>query len=136
MKKIMALICTLALAGCASVRQSDLDAWVGVPVEALDTHSIFLTMPMIRTVSESGIEIRNYANTKEIASCSGNGSGAIGKNSKTVSVSSFSNCTSSTVGCNNIFYVKGGKVLEYAPTGQCFTNETARPQKRFHQLTM
>ena len=28
------------LAGCATVRQQDLDAWGGVPVEALDTHSL------------------------------------------------------------------------------------------------
>lgn len=134
MKKTMTLVCALALVGCASVRQSDLDAWVGTPVEALDTHSLFLTMPMIRTVSESGLEIRNYANTQEVASCYGNGSGAMGKNSKTVSVSSFSNCTSNKVGCNNIFYIRDGKVLEYAPTGQCFTNESARPQKRYLQL--
>ena len=29
------------LTGCATVRQQDLDAWVGMPVEALDTHSLF-----------------------------------------------------------------------------------------------
>ena len=66
----------ILLSACAGmrVRQQDLNAWVGVSVEALDTHSLFLTVPMVRTKTESGIEIRNYANGRNFASCSGFGS--------------------------------------------------------------
>ena len=46
--KIISLITfALFLNGCANmtVRQEDLNAWVGVSVERLDTHSLFLTLP-------------------------------------------------------------------------------------------
>jgi hypothetical protein len=131
---------TLLLAGtvlftaCAglTVRKQDLDAWVGVPVEALDTHSLFLTVPMVRTKSDSGIEIRNYANGRNMSSCSGTGSAYVA--GKWVQGNAFSNCTSGWQGCNNVFYIRDGKVLEYAPTGQCYTNESVQPQERYKRL--
>ena len=58
-----------ALAGCATVRQPDLDAWVGAPVEAMDTHPLFLTIPMYRTLTDSGVEIRNDVNSQEAQQC-------------------------------------------------------------------
>ena len=74
MKTIMFLCFVVVLfSGCAiflQVRQSDLEAWKGVPVEALDTHSLFLTVPMVKTVSESGVEIRDYVNKVGVSSCS------------------------------------------------------------------
>lgn len=120
------------LTGCASVRQQDLDAWVGVPVEALDTHSIFITMPMYRTVTASGIEIRNYSNGKNVSSCVG----TIGatNNSNYINANAFSSCSNGQIVCNNIFYIKDGKVIEYAPTGRCFTDERAQPQERYLRL--
>lgn len=124
----------IVLSACSGmvVRQQDLDAWVGMPVEALDTHSLFLTVPMVRTRTESGIEIRNYANGRNFGSCSGFGSAnAAGS---WVNANAFSNCTSGWVGCNNIFYIKDGKVIEYAPTGHCYTNETVQPQERYKRL--
>ena len=132
---LIAVVC-LMMAGCATVRQvrqQDLDAWVGMPVEALDTHSLFLTVPMYRTVSSSGIEIRNYANGADVARCFGSGSAYAG-GGRTVNATTFSTCTSNRVVCNNIFYVKDGKVLEYAPTGQCYTDDSVRPQKRYLNL--
>ena len=36
----------------AAVRQEDLQAWKGAPVSELDTHTIFLTMPVVRTRSD------------------------------------------------------------------------------------
>jgi S1-C subfamily serine protease len=110
MRNLTATICLtiavlLGVMGCSAtgvvhqlVRQQDLDSWVGMPVEALDTHSLFITVPIFKTYSASGIEIRNYAN--------GN--------------------------CNNIFYIRDGKVLEYAPTGRCYTNDSVRPQSRYN----
>lgn len=120
------------LTGCATVRQQDLDAWVGMPVEALDTHSLFLTVPMVRTKTESGIEIRNYANGRNFGTCSGSGSAnAAGS---WVNANVFSACSSGWVGCNNIFYIKDSKVIEYAPTGRCFTDERVQPQARYQRL--
>lgn len=135
MKKFTILAAvTLALTGCGSilVRQSDLDSWPGMPVEALDTHSLFITIPMFKTLTESGIEIRNYANGADSESCYSSGSGSA--SGKYLSASSFTNCTRNRVVCNNIFYIKDGKVLEYAPTGRCYTDETVRPQRRYHDL--
>jgi hypothetical protein len=124
----------ILLTSCSGlkVRQQDLDAWVGLSVEALDTHSFFITVPMIRTRTESGIEIRNYANGQNMASCAGFGNAnAYGS---WVQANAFSNCSSGWVGCNNIFYIKDGKVLEYAPTGQCYTDETVQPQARYKRF--
>jgi len=120
------------LAGCATVRQQDLDAWVGVPVEALDTHSFFITVPMFRTRTDSGIEIRNYANGRDVAQCFGNaGASRVGN---FVNASAFTTCSSGRIVCNNIFYIKDGKVIEYAPTGRCYTDETVQPQARYLRL--
>lgn len=123
---------SILIAGCATVRQVDLDAWKGVPVEALDTHSFFLTLPVFRTVTESGIEVRNYSNSAEISSCFG-GVNA-GQQQGFVNASTFARCTSQKIACNNIFYIRDGKVMEYAPTGRCMTNETVQPESRYRAL--
>ena len=127
---VTTLATAIGLSACSGlmVRQQDIDAWVGMPVEALDTHSFFLTVPMVRTKTESGIEIRNYANGQNFASCSGFAVGSY------VNASAFSNCASGRVACNNIFYIKDGKVIEYVPTGHCYTDKTVQPQERYKQL--
>ncbi|MBU2590438.1 MAG: hypothetical protein KKC21_00250 [Nitrospinae bacterium] len=139
MKKAVAVVGTgviaVVLVACATVRtvrQQDLDAWVGVPVEALDAHSLFLTIPMVRTKTESGIKIRNYANGRNFGGCSGLGFANVA--GSWVNANSFSTCSSGWVGCNNIFYIKDGKVIEYAPTGRCFTDERVQPQARYQRL--
>jgi hypothetical protein len=121
------------LVGCLTVRQQDLNAWVGVSVEALDTHSFFLTVPMYRTVTDSGIEIRNYVNGRDVAQCFGNAAGQRAGNF--VNANAFTTCSSGRIVCNNIFYIKNGKIIEYAPTGRCYTNETVQPQARYLRLT-
>jgi len=121
---------SLLASACADpvVRQQDLDVWVGMPVAALDTQTLFRTLSMIRTITDSGIEIRNYASGRGFASCAGSASAiAVGSY---VSADAFANCTSGWVGCNNIFQIKDGKVLEYAPTGRCYTNESVWPKNR------
>ena len=135
MQKLLEVVFAISLValvvGC-HVRQQDLDAWVGMPVEALDTHSIFITIPMYRTVTESGIEIRNYANGRSVANCFGTaGANTVGN---FVSANAFTTCSSGRIVCNNIFYIKNGKVIEYAPTGRCYTNETAQPEARYLRL--
>lgn len=131
---IAALIVSL-LTGCATVRtvrQQDLDAWVGVPVEALDTHSFFITVPMFRTRTDSGIEIRNYANGRDVTQCFGNaGANKVGN---FVNANTFTICSSGRIVCNNIFYIKDRKIIEYVPTGRCYTDETVQPQARYLRL--
>lgn len=130
-----AVVIVSLLAGCSilrNVRQQDLDAWVGVPVEALDTHSFFITVPMFRTITDSGIEIRNYANGRDVVQCFGNaGANRVGN---FVNTNTFTTCSSGRIVCNNIFYIKDGKVIEYAPTGRCYTDETVQPQSRYLRL--
>jgi hypothetical protein len=128
----LALAVTAYLGACATVRQQDLDAWVGVPVEALDTHSMFLTMPMYRTVMASGIEVRNYANGRDVANCFG--SAGATRSGNFVNANAFTTCSSGRIVCNNIFYIKDEEVIEYAPTGRCFTEDRAQPQARYLRL--
>jgi hypothetical protein len=127
------LCLVLLLAGCAvqtvkTVRQEDLDAWVDVPVDALNTHSLFLTIPMYKTFTESGVEIRNYVNGINLApQCFSYGSGYVTGNN--ISSNTFTQCTAATsIVCNNIFYIFNGRVIKYVPTGRCYTDETAQPQ--------
>lgn len=120
------------LSGCATVRQQDLDAWVGKPVEALDTHSLFITIPMYKSITQSGMEVRNYVNGGDVESCFSN-AGVSGKG-KYASANAFTTCSSSRVVCNNIFYIRDGIVVEYAPTGRCYTDETAQPQARYRNF--
>ena len=119
------------MSGCADpvVRQQDLDVWVGMPVAALDTQPLFVKIQMVRTTTDNGVEIRNYASGRGFASCAGIGSAiAVGSY---VSADAFANCTSGWTGCNNIFRIRDGKVLEYAPTGRCYTNESVWPTARY-----
>lgn len=129
-----AVLTTLVLTACSGqmVRQQDLDAWVGAPVEALDTHSFFITVPMFRTVTNSGIEIRNYANGRDVASCFTNAGASRAGNF--VNANAFTSCSSGRIVCNNIFYIKEGKVIEYAPTGRCYTDSTVQPQARYQRF--
>lgn len=134
LQRIMLAALATMLTACSGllVRQQDLDAWVGVSVEALDTHSVFVTIPMFRTITSNGIEIRNYTNGEDVASCftsiEASGSGNF------VNATGFTTCSSNRVVCNNIFYIKDGKVLEYAPTGRCYTNSSTQPQSRYLKL--
>jgi hypothetical protein len=63
----------IGLAGCARVHQEDLDAWRGVPVSELEAQPFFLTLPVVRTVTSDGTEIRRYVNGRNVSSCSGGG---------------------------------------------------------------
>lgn len=133
--------------GCAirQVRQSDLDAWKDVPVEALDTHSLFLTFPMVKTITESGVEIRVYSNKVGISSCTQNalstknsslsGTGNTAQGMSYQNFNAFQNCSSRLVGCDAIFYIRDGKVLEVKPVGQCYTDETGRPEPGWERFT-
>ena len=131
MKKIYTaptlLLLIILLVGCLSVRQQDLDSWVGQPVSMLDMHPLFMTVPMEKRFTEDGIEIRNYRNAETVSSCSGSSYLNIGSGYG----NSYASCFEGDVVCNNLFYIKSGKVLRYAPTGRCYTDETVRPKKMY-----
>ncbi len=130
---MMSLVSLVALTGCLSVRQKDLDAWVGQPVEALDTQPFFLALPMVKTFTQSGVEIRNYINGRNIERCFGSGY-IYGGTYNPANYNTFSNCVSGFGACNNIFYIKNEKVVEYAPTGsggmRCVTDDRVLPSSR------
>jgi hypothetical protein len=138
MKKLLTLGFVLLLIGCRTVRPTDLDAWMNVPVEALDTHSLFITVPVIKTVTDSGIEIRDYVNKVNVGRCFGNGQGTRSYGGQYVSYANynaFTSCSSSMVGCDNIFYIKNGKVIEYKPVGKCFTDDRVRPEAGWERFS-
>jgi hypothetical protein len=120
----------LTLASCAAVHQEDLQSWVGVPVDKLDKHPLFLTMQVVRTRTADGTEIRNYVNGRNIASCSSSGSVVAGYVDM-ATYNQFSSCMQSFAACNNIFYIKDGVVTQVSPIGtgglRCYTNEQYRP---------
>ena len=132
LRALIAATIIIAIGGCSSVRQKDLDAWVGMPVEALETHSLFVTVPLYKTATSSGIEIWNYANGADAASCFGS-SYAAGTNSF-VGANVFLACSSNRVVCNNLFYIKDRVVVEYKPTGRCYTDESVQPETRYNYL--
>lgn len=132
MRQVVILAAACLAVGCATVRQVDLDAWVGMPVEALDTHTFFITVPMERRITDSGVEIRNYRNGGGGASCISNTfATGTGKNAGSFTTT---NCDDGPV-CNNIFFIKNGKVLEYAPKGRCMTNAIVQPEARYRRLS-
>jgi hypothetical protein len=119
------------IAGCNHVRQEDLTAWEGQPVELLDKQPIFLTMHSVRTVTADGTEIRNYVNGAAVGSCDGGGAVVRGGFVNSATYSQFSSCIARFAACNNIFYIKDGHVLRYSPIGtggaRCYTNDATNP---------
>ena len=133
LKLTMAMVLVSLVAACTTtvrtVRQQDLDAWVGVPLEALDAHRFFMKVPMFRTITDNGTEIRNYAYGYSFGNCFRNaGASHVGD---FVNEHVFIACSSSRIVCNSIFYSKEGKILEYAPTGRCDTDESLQPEGRY-----
>lgn len=120
----------LVLSACASVREVDLQSWIGHPVSELDRHPLFLTMQSVRTRAADGSEIRNYINGNMAASCSGGGAVSHGMIDM-ATYNTFTNCMQSFRACNNIFYISNGVVTQYTPIGTggglCYTDDRVRP---------
>ena len=132
---VAAIVLFATLAGCATVRQVDLDAWVGQPVVALETHPFFLTVPVVKTVASDGTEIWNYVNGANLGECSGGGNANVwGKQLNYASYNQFASCVQRFAACNNIFYIRDGKVQQYTPVGsggmRCYTTEQLQPHFR------
>ena len=124
------LSATWLLAGCADVRQSDLDSWVGQPVAVLETHPAFIAMPVVRTTASDGTAIWNYVNGHSATECSGGGTVFSG-NIALHSYNSFTSCMQRFSACNNIFIIRSGRVVQYSPVGsggaRCMTDDRVRP---------
>lgn len=124
-KLLLGVVVTAAvvLAGCAAkmVRQDDLYAWKGMPVEALDTHALFSTLPVKKTVMDSGIELRTYENTKQSNACGASPLGGVG----------VLNCRRETRACTTEFYLRDQKVIEALARGQCYTDSATRPAAKY-----
>ena len=129
MKKNLVYVVAVLLAGCA-VRQVDLDAWVGQPVLALETHPVFLTIPVVKTQASDGTQIWNYVNGANVGQCAG-ASSIFGTTVDYATYAQFSTCMQRFAACNNIFFIRDGKVLKYTPIGtggvRCYTNEKLQP---------
>jgi hypothetical protein len=132
-KTVLVLLVFAALVGCATVRQVDLDAWVGQPASALETHPFFVTVPVVKTIASDGTEIWNYVNGANLGQCAGGGN-VWGATLNYVAYSQFTGCVQRFAACNNIFYIRDGRVLRYTPVGtggmRCYTTEQLQPQFR------
>lgn len=126
-RNLFACVAAASLLGCATVRQQDLSAWQDVPVQALDTHPIFVSMPMYKTMAENGMEIRNYVNSASTEQCFSS-AGVRHGSSHHARYNEFMTCSENRVVCNNLFYIQDRKVVRYAPTGNCYTDVSVRPQ--------
>jgi hypothetical protein len=87
-------------------------------------------MKSVRTKTPDGTEIRNYVNSRDVVACSGGGTIYAGYVNQ-VTYDEYMSCSHAFPICNNIFYIKDGRVLRYTPIGSggaaCYTNATARP---------
>ena len=128
----VAVVAGLALAGCVGVRQEDQAAWRGRPLSDLELHPVFNTMRVVKTQASDGTQIWNYVNGAAVSRCSGDGFGTVFRGTLTTAqYSEFTSCMARVAACNNIFYVKGGRVLDYVPVGSggavCYTDDRTRP---------
>jgi len=121
----------LTVAACASVRSEDLIAWQGQPAAKLDTHPVFLTMPVEIRQLPDGTEVRNYVNGRNIGGCF-DSAVVTSFSSRAIYGRGTTFCSESFAACNNIFYIKNGHVIRYTPVGsggaQCFTDERVTPE--------
>lgn len=127
MKQIFVIISLFSLIGCLSVRQEDLDSWVNQPVELLDAHPFFMTVPLEKRYTKDGVEIRNYRNGISVNQCASN----INFGYNYTYANAYRNCYQRDVVCNNIFYIKNKRVLRYEPTGRCYTDASVQPRKMY-----
>lgn len=127
MNKIVVLCAVLA--GCAlpGVKSEDVDAWAGQPVSVLETHPFFVTIPVKKTVASDGTQVWNYFNGAVASQCDSTAYGS----PKAGFATGEQTCATREVGCNNLFYVREGRVVQYRPVAsggaRCVTTAMLRP---------
>jgi hypothetical protein len=97
------------LVGCATVHPEDTEAWVGQPVSVLEKQPLFLTMQVVKTQASDGTDIWNYVTGQAATSCNQDGT-LLGRRIGWGTYMSFTDCTSRFQACNNIFYIRDGRV--------------------------
>src|SRR5438105_4789228 len=106
----------LVIPACMAVREADLRSWQGRPVAELEKHPVFLTMPVVRTVTSDGTEIRNYVAARNAGKCSPDGS-IFSSNVTHDAYNQFISCMQAYATCQNIFAIKAGVIERYTPIG-------------------
>ena len=119
MRPILVLLILASLWGCATSKQTISEAWSGVPVEALDIHSYWVTIPMKRVFRTDGREMRFYIDSGSFTYCSG------GRFSYS--------CLSEKVTCNHIFEQCRFQYEKYEPAGRCYRKEVHLPEGEFRK---
>ena len=134
MKVVTAIVLMGVLAGCASSsgRQQDLSVWQGLPVEALDTHSLWTTIPMNQVIKKNHTEIRNYTQSKPFTHCTAGGSGGAG--GRIMANNALQTCTTETFVCEYTFYINHGTIERFESKGDCFTDESLQPEPKYRKL--
>ena len=93
---------------------------------------------MVKTMTDGGIEIRNYSEKIGVSSCSGSGFGSANSpRGSTLTYGNFNayqSCISRLVGCDGIFYIRDGKVIEAKVAGRCYTDESYRPEPGYEKF--
>ena len=129
---LSATFVTVVLLGCVSktIHQEDLRAWEGGQVSALDTHPMFQTMQMVKTMGPDGTEIRHYVNGNNLDRCSGGGS-LFRAQVNYASYKQFAACMQSVTACSSIFYINGDIITSVSRIGtggdKCLMNDAMRP---------
>jgi len=117
MRALLPLLPLLALlGGCLHVRQEDLDTWKGIPVDVLEHHPLFASMPLEKRKLPKGGELWTFANCKWTAT-------------SVMQVQAGYFVSVSKACCNNQFLISpAGTVDEYRVIGDdCYTDESVRP---------
>ena len=118
------------LVGCATVNPADTEAWVGQPTSVLEKQPLFLTMPVIKTQASDGTDIWNYVSGQAATSCNQDGT-LFGRRVGWGAYSGFTDCISRFQACNNIFYIRDGRVqrvvVQASGGAQCSTDRRFLP---------
>lgn len=120
----------LGLLLTACVRMQDTDPWIGQPVAQLEQHPFFSALPVDTRRAANGVEIRNYVNGGERASSCFESAGPGGAPGEANGPDT-EFCSTEYYACNNIFYIRDGRVVRYVPTSSggaiCYTDERLQP---------
>jgi len=130
MRRIACGLVLASLLGCATVNPADTEAWVGQPVLLLEKQPYFISMRVVKTQASDGTEIWNYVNGRDVSVCNQDGT-IWGHRVGWGTYMGFADCTSHYSSCNNIFYIRDGRVqrvvVQSNGGAQCSTDKRFLP---------
>lgn len=129
-------LCSCATGSPLKVHQEHLDAWIGLPTEALETHSLFLIRPPVKTMISGGVEVWHYVDGVNVSNCQSEQSGYLDKRGflPTVKYQEYSNCVSKGVTCNTLAFIKDNIIKEVEVVGPCYTSDAHLPNDRYRRM--